>query len=163
MSLFQRILVPVAFDASTPAAIELACRLATELGATVDLLHVIDVPESARADLESWAAVTASRAYASDYRGEVEARLRRLADDLAPRLPRPAATHVLVGDPAATIVHHARERRHDLVVMGAHGRTGVARVFLGSVAERVTRRAPCAVLTVRGAGAEADAGSEAAA
>lgn len=149
MALFHRILVPVAFDASTAAALDLACALARELDATVDLVHVIDVPESARADLETWAAVTTSRAYVGDYRGGAEAKLRLLADELGPSLPRPAATHVVAGDPASTIVDHARKHGHDLIVMGAHGRRGIARVFLGSVAERVTRRADCAVLTVR--------------
>src|SRR5438046_326022 len=58
-------------------------------------------------------------------------------------------TAVLPGVPANTIVEAARTERADLIVLGTHGRTGLERVLLGSVAERVVRNAPCAVLTVR--------------
>jgi nucleotide-binding universal stress UspA family protein len=61
----------------------------------------------------------------------------------------PTATHVLTGQPAHTIVEHARTGGFDLIVMGTHGRTGFSHLFVGSVAERVVRRAPCPVLTVR--------------
>jgi universal stress protein A len=53
------------------------------------------------------------------------------------------------GHPADTIVRIAQERHADLIVMGTHGRTGLQHVFLGSVAEKVVRLAPCPVLTVR--------------
>ena len=58
-------------------------------------------------------------------------------------------TTVLRGQPAHTIVEHATTGGFDLVVMGTHGRTGVSHMFTGSVAERVVRRAPCPVMTVR--------------
>jgi nucleotide-binding universal stress UspA family protein len=53
------------------------------------------------------------------------------------------------GTPVEQIVRLAKEVSADLIIMGTHGRTGISRVFLGSVAERVVRRAPCPVLTVR--------------
>ncbi len=56
---------------------------------------------------------------------------------------------VAAGQPAETIVRVALERNADLIVMGTHGRTGLGRVLLGSVAEKVVRLAPCPVLTVR--------------
>jgi nucleotide-binding universal stress UspA family protein len=56
---------------------------------------------------------------------------------------------VAVGHPAEAIVHVARERNADLIVMGTHGRTGLQHVLLGSVAEKVVRLAPCPVMTVR--------------
>jgi nucleotide-binding universal stress UspA family protein len=58
-------------------------------------------------------------------------------------------TAVFVGRPAHGIVEHARAGAFDLIVMGTHGRTGLSHIFMGSVAERVVRTAPCAVLTVR--------------
>jgi nucleotide-binding universal stress UspA family protein len=55
------------------------------------------------------------------------------------------------GDPADTILEVAEDGRFDLIVMGTHGRTGIKRMILGSVAETVTRRATCPVLTIRDA------------
>jgi len=58
--------------------------------------------------------------------------------------------HVLLeGDPAAEIVNYAREASFDLIVMGTHGRTGLERLLMGSVAEKVMREAPCSVLVVK--------------
>ncbi|HEV8717019.1 MAG TPA: universal stress protein [Candidatus Binatia bacterium] len=58
-------------------------------------------------------------------------------------------TRALLGDPFSAICHTAERERVDLIVMGSHGRTGLAHVLLGSVAERVVRHAPCPVLVVR--------------
>ena len=63
--------------------------------------------------------------------------------------PVSVTTEVLFGHGARTIAEYAAERGVDLIVMGTHGRTGVAHLLLGSVAERLVRTAPCPVLTVR--------------
>jgi universal stress protein A len=60
-----------------------------------------------------------------------------------------ARSVVGIGDPLSEIVDYARTEHINLIVMGTHGRTGVSHLFLGSVAERVVRTAPCPVLTVR--------------
>lgn len=57
--------------------------------------------------------------------------------------------HLLSGYPATEIIEFARENKIDLIVMGSHGLTGLAHVFFGSTADRVVRKAPCSVLTVR--------------
>jgi nucleotide-binding universal stress UspA family protein len=67
----------------------------------------------------------------------------------------PVQVHIAVGKPAEEIVRVAQEEGVDLVVMGTHGRTGVRHLLLGSVAEDVTRHAPCPVFTVRIAAASA--------
>jgi nucleotide-binding universal stress UspA family protein len=59
-------------------------------------------------------------------------------------------SQVVNGAPYATILAMAKEGNFDLIAMGTHGRTGVAHLVLGSVAERIVRHSPCAVLTVRG-------------
>ena len=61
-----------------------------------------------------------------------------------------ATVTILEGSPAERIVHTARARRADLIVMGTRGRTGLSRFLLGSVASRVISMSPCPVLTVRG-------------
>ena len=58
-------------------------------------------------------------------------------------------TKVVMGKPADKILEVAKQEGIDLIIMGTHGRTGVAHVLLGSVAERVVRRSPCPVMTVR--------------
>jgi nucleotide-binding universal stress UspA family protein len=60
-----------------------------------------------------------------------------------------ARRFVVIGDARAEILAHAEREGVDLIVMGTHGRGGAARLFLGSVAERIVRAAPCPVLTVR--------------
>jgi nucleotide-binding universal stress UspA family protein len=91
--------------------------------------------------------------------------VERLASLKAEAFPHGAdvETAVFAGRPAATIVDRAQAGRFDLIVMGTHGRTGLSHMFMGSVAERVVRTSPCAVLTVRGAADSAAAGPAAAA
>jgi nucleotide-binding universal stress UspA family protein len=80
------------------------------------------------------------------YRAALEVRLRQThAADLAAGV----AYRIEDGDPAAEILRVAREIGCDLIVMGTHGRTGLGRLLLGSVAERVLREAPCPVVTVK--------------
>ena len=71
-------------------------------------------------------------------------------EQIRPLNPKIPVTHAfLEGDPAAEIVRCATDARADVVVIGTHGRTGVDRLMMGSVAERVMREAPCSVLVVK--------------
>ena len=156
-----RILVPVDFSADSQRALEYAARLAARLGASIELLHVIDDsfltgPWSAELHVPN----------ASDFLGRLktEAALR-LGDLQAPLSGSgiPATVAVDQGQPARVIAEHAANGGFDLIAMGTHGRTGLSHILLGSVAERVVRLAPCRVLTLRGSLVEARPGVEAAA
>ena len=71
-------------------------------------------------------------------------------EQIRPTNPDIAVNHVfLQGDPATRIISYAAEAGSDLIVMGTHGRTGLERLLLGSVAEKVMRDAPCSVLVVK--------------
>ena len=71
-------------------------------------------------------------------------------EQVRPGNPKIAVSHVLLeGDPAAEIVRYATDAHIDVIVIGTHGRTGVDRLVMGSVAERVMREAPCSVLVVK--------------
>lgn len=145
MSTFERVLVPVDFSAATPGVVRCATELAKRYGASLVLLHVhvaatdegLEVPvrfggdsfDASRADRE-----LALSALASDARGAGAAVTEAL---------------IVSGEPSREIVARARAHRCDLVVMGTHGRTGLSRLLMGSVAEAVVRHAPCSVLTVR--------------
>jgi len=87
-------------------------------------------------------------AFRRESREESLSCLRRFLESLGDRGVRWRTT-VRSGDPRVEILREAERRRADLIVLGTHGRTGVARFFLGSVAGRVVATAPCPVLTVR--------------
>ena len=71
-------------------------------------------------------------------------------EQVRPANPKIAVSHVLLeGDPATEIARYAAEAGVDVIVIGTHGRTGVDRLVMGSVAERVMREAPCSVLVVK--------------
>jgi nucleotide-binding universal stress UspA family protein len=146
MTKIKHILVPTDFSAHADAAFRYAVSLAEQVGATVGLLHVIEEPTLAGLAVTEFYAAEATGA-PGGLSKEAEALLRESAAS--------AASDVLIvcevrkGRPAATIVEAAREMPFDLIVMGTAGRSGVARAFMGSVAERVARTARCPVLTVR--------------
>jgi len=141
----KRILVPVDFSAASRAALWRAGELAGELGASLDVLHVLDLPEAHHMATEFYVPLP------SEYREELHrAAEKRLEDWLNTASGSPAAHHDLAeGTPAAEIVNYARHHADDMIVMGTHGRGGVSHLLLGSVAEKVVRTAPCPVLTVR--------------
>jgi nucleotide-binding universal stress UspA family protein len=82
--------------------------------------------------------------------------MEHLRDELCRIRPSDRETrvqHLLAeGDPATAILRAARDNHCDLIVMGTHGRTGLRRLLMGSVAEQVVRKAPCLVLTVKAGG-----------
>lgn len=147
---FHKILCPIDFSPGAREAMRVAAELARDSGAPLVLAHawdrqpwlsngpdyavapsvLQDVIDSAEAELASWKISS-----------------RKLG-------AKEVATRFLTGVPWDQIVSAARDDRTiDLVVMGTHGRTGLSHVLLGSVAEKVVRHAPCAVLVVRpGAG-----------
>ena len=142
-----RILVPVDFSSHSERAFRYALRLASRFGATVDLLHVVDNPFAA--------GTMTAEVYVPNLPEMLDSLLQEAEKGLAALKSAAAGeglrveTHVLTGQPAHTIVENARTGGFDLIVMGTHGRTGFSHLFVGSVAERVVRRAPCPVLTVR--------------
>jgi nucleotide-binding universal stress UspA family protein len=104
------------------------------------LLHVLDVAEGRTLD-----AMTESEKVAAGMIAEVE--------KVRPRAELPSTVklhcHVVRGAPAQRVVDEAIAHRADLIVVGTHGRTGLTRLVLGSVAETIVRLAPCSVLTVK--------------
>lgn len=140
-----RILVPTDFSTATELALDYAVTVASRFGASLQLLHVVDDP------------LVTGAVGSEVYITSLPSLRQRLIDDAARRLGRLAFTcgrvaarrEVRIGRPADAICEVAREEGCDLIVMGTHGRTGMAHVLLGSVAEQVVRKAPCPVLTVR--------------
>ncbi len=124
----MEILFATDFSETSAAAARTALDYARRLGARLHLLHV------------TWVGTDPT----------VPPALPALARELGDGVP--VVTAVESGAPAAQIVRYAERKGIDLIVLGTHGRSGVSRALLGSVAERVVRTAPCPVLTVPAAG-----------
>jgi nucleotide-binding universal stress UspA family protein len=142
----KRILVPVDFSDASQKALEHAAELARAFGATIDVLHVWEAPRYLPPELVI-AGPSPQQTLAELSRTRAEAELRDLVS-------RSSEISSLIGEvrneegiPAAKIVEMSAG--YDLIVMGSHGRTGVRRLMLGSVAERVVRHAKVRVLSVR--------------
>jgi nucleotide-binding universal stress UspA family protein len=143
----ERVLVPVDFSEGSDAALEYALGLTHALGGHVDVLHVLESPRYS-SDLMVGMAGTTFSSFEDYARG---AATREMESFLARhRSPGPKVhARIDAGDPAHEIVRRAETDRYDLVVMATHGRSGLAHLLVGSVTEKVIRRAPCPVLTVR--------------
>lgn len=146
MTAIARILVPVDFSPHSDHALNYAITLGKRFGSCVELLHVVEDPfasggwgaEGYLSDLDG----LRERAL-EDARRRIEACRTALGADATP-----VVTTVRMGHVAQTIVEYAKNVDAGMIVMGTHGRTGLAHFIIGSVAERVVRLAPCPVLTV---------------
>ncbi len=145
MTAFARILVATDFGSSSVRAVHVAADLAARLSATLTVLHVIqDALPIYSADAAFPGLFGAREEPALSARQELDSFLGSLST---------SATQcdgvVRIGEPAREIVAHAEEAAYDFVVLGTHGRHGLPRLLLGSVAERVVRSSHVPVLTVR--------------
>jgi nucleotide-binding universal stress UspA family protein len=132
------ILHPTDFSERSDWAFRLACSLARDYGAHLLIVHVIPTPVTVVGDAV-WAGPIAVDM------DEVKNKLLRLVGPDPTRVER----RLEEGDPANEILRLAREYHCDLIVMGTHGRRGLGRLLMGSVAEQVVRKAPCPVVTVK--------------
>jgi nucleotide-binding universal stress UspA family protein len=149
----NRILVPVDFSAHSVKAVRYATTLANKFGARVSLLHVIEDPFVTGA-WQAEAFVPNIPELLNDLIKAARAQLGDMKKQLAAH-GFLVETDVITGQPARAIVEHASTGGFDMIVMGTHGRTGLSHALMGSVAERVVQKAPCAVLTVREAASAA--------
>ena len=133
----QVILCPTDFSPMSQRAVELASTLAADSGARIMFLHVVGPP----ATLDGVIDVSVFRA--------AEAAKQAL-DEITPTQPDVECVRCCdYGDVESVILRTAENEHADMIVMGTHGRRGVRRWLLGSVAAHVVRRAPCPVLTVK--------------
>lgn len=136
----RTILHPTDFSAYSTAAFELACALARDYGARLVVLHVKPPAEAVFGEL-------------GPLPPEPPEARQALYDELCTVRPTdariPVEHRLLEGGVVEGILEGAQAAGCDLIVLGTHGRTGVGRLLLGSVAEAVMRRAPCPVLTIK--------------
>jgi len=142
----HHILVPYDFSAYSQRAFAWAVHFARQWQCPIDLLHVVPLVTSASPLLTSGAFNLVN--IQENLQADAEASLSQMVAG-ADTHPVDVRPQVLIGEPFHEICRVAEASKCDLVVMGSHGRTGLSHVFLGSVAERVVRHAPCPVLVVR--------------
>ena len=144
----KKILCPIDSSPGSRAALDMAMYVAGKFGTELHVLHVWYVAHHVRPDLSVWMEAHGQqpiqKLIASTAEAETEAFLSKLPPAERARLK----VHVVEGEPWRTIVDTAKSEPFDLITMGTHGRSALARFALGSVAERVVRHAPCPVLTV---------------
>lgn len=147
-AIFRKILVPLDGSPLAESVIDYVERIADPARTTVTLLRVVaPVNPASLVRLDESAAhrmIGEQRAKAEQYLERIRARLkrRRIA----------ARTVVRAGDPAAIIVDRARAEGVDLIALSTHGRTGLRRLLMGSVAEAVLRKSSVPVVLARGRG-----------
>ena len=147
--IWKTILVPHDFSSPANHAAAIARDEAKAHGAKLMLLHVVDLPFGINPDAvivpdESGAPINVKDyavKKAEEHLADLSARLGK--DGITP------TTFIRLGKPEDEIVKFANENGVDLIAMGTHGRTGLAHMLVGSVAERVVRTSKCPVLTIR--------------
>ncbi len=140
----SRIVAAVDFSELSHRAVEMAAEWATTFGGELHLAHVYRLQGLPMPD----GAVMAGPGAVTEVMDEAQHRMQEVQKELSNR-GISAETHLQEGSPSACLCELAKHLSADLIVLGTHGRSGVAHAILGSVAERVVRHAPCAVLTVR--------------
>ena len=133
----KRILFPTDLSHLSDGGLPLATTIARDRGAELLILHVQEPP----AATGEW--------YYGLLDPDTEA-LNQVLDKVKPADPKvPYAHRLVTGKPASEIVRVAEQEGVEMIVMSTHGRTGLSRVLMGSVAEAVVRRAPCPVVTFK--------------
>jgi nucleotide-binding universal stress UspA family protein len=143
---WKRICCPIDFSDASHAAMEVAAHLARKNGASLVLLHAYPIPGYTFPD----GSVVASPRMMQELADQAEKHLEEWRAE-AEKLVGGAQvrTEKAIGEPAAEILSFAKSSGQELLVLGTHGRTGLEHALMGSVAERVVRKAHCPVLTVR--------------
>lgn len=147
MKPFKRILVATDLTAASQSAVDEALALAKENEAELMIAYAYETPNLMQA-----AAISPNvyDEWKRNLRDDAQERLQPFLEE-ARKQGVHAGALVLSGAPYEAIVEAAQDNNADLVVVGTHGRTGVSRFFLGSVASRVISTAPCPVMTVHAA------------
>ncbi len=144
---FENILYPTDFSKLSLAALRYARDLADVFGARLHCLHVLDEA------YQYWSAMGPESIPVGPPPEEMielgRTRMERFRTEHLAGLTREPITYVAVGPPSTEIIEYARENDVGLIVLATHGRGALAHMLLGSTTEKVVRKAPCAVLTIR--------------
>ena len=147
MIALKRILVATDFGSAAETALAYGRALATRFGADLHLLHVTTNVYASVGMAYEYTSVPPGLQHEVDQRARTQ--LDALLSDEDRKVLHATAAVTTHSSPAIPIVEYASTHKVDLIILGTHGRGALAHAFMGSVAERVVRMAPCPVLTVR--------------
>ncbi|HVN22970.1 MAG TPA: universal stress protein [Syntrophorhabdales bacterium] len=143
--MFRNILVPLDFSDYTDEIMNIAVQIAVKFGSAIHLLHVIpnmDYFTPYESFLSAESLVNIQR--------DIEREVGKDMEEVAQKIKDiPVTKEIHTGVVSLEIIDYVRTEKIDLVVMGTHGRGGLEHILIGSVAEKVVRKSPCPVLTVR--------------
>ena len=143
--MFSKILVPIDFSEYTPDILKYATEIAQRFNATIHLIHVIPNMDYFT-PYESFMAAENMVAVQKGIESEVQKDLEETAKGIS---GIPVVRAVRMGVSFVEIVDYVRTEGMELVIMATHGRGGLEHIIIGSVAEKVVRKSPCPVLTIR--------------
>jgi universal stress protein A len=144
---FDRILVPVDYSVHSLKAVGYAAELAQRLGANLDIVHVWDRPTYI-SDAVLVGHGAEQRSLAEMIRENAKTEMKEFLSKVTLATGVTTTDRLLSGDPASVILKELDAQKYDLVVIGTHGRGGLAHLLLGSVAEKLVRHSKVPVLTV---------------
>jgi nucleotide-binding universal stress UspA family protein len=142
--MFKKILCPLDFSEFTDEIVDYAVSIAGKFGAELHFLHVIPnlnyyTPYESFLTPENLIALESS----------IETEVGKDFDKIMKKIDMPVKKVIKNGAPFVEIIEYVKAESIDLVVMGTHGRSGIEHILIGSVAEKVVRKSPCPVLTIR--------------
>ena len=144
---FQQVLFPTDFSELSNAALAYARLIAGTFGARLHRLHVVDDA------YQYWSAMGPESIPVGPPPEDLlelgRTRMEKFRTEKLGEMKQPVVTDVTLGRPFAEIIAYAREHKVDVIVMGTHGRGAIAHMLLGSTTEKVVRKSPCPVLTIR--------------
>ncbi|MCC7178868.1 MAG: universal stress protein [Acidobacteria bacterium] len=146
MIALKHVLVPTDFSETSDVALKYGKAFAAAFGATLHVVHVIEEPYGQPWAVEAYGFSLA--ALQDEWIKEAKGRMEKILTD-EERASLKAVTTTVLGHPVMEIQRYAKDNNIDLIVMGTHGRGPLGHVVMGSVAERLVRKSPCPVLTVR--------------
>jgi nucleotide-binding universal stress UspA family protein len=144
----KKILYPTDFSEYSLAALPYAVSIANQNDAELYCLHVVDMPQEEYLTSEYMVPLNVPHVPEDKILRTARARMERFVTENLSEIEK-VESRVLVGIPFVEIIRYAREQSIDLIVIGTHGHSALAAMLLGTVAEKVVRKAPCPVLTVK--------------
>ena len=151
MKRIKKVLCPVDFSDLSEETLDIAIQLAEKYGSTFHLIYVLPKPNYYDWTLTGMSNLLVENSF-DKIKDEVQKKLKSKVDQIQKDHPFLDPTYEINDkmDPIEGILAAAKAKKSDLIIMGSHGRRGLNRILMGSVAEAILRHAPCAVMIYKG-------------